>query len=154
MPRLPFEISERAGGLLAAGVIAATGLFFAWRSSLMDFGTANLPGPGFFPFFLGAALVAFAAIVAFGLWHAPPDDARVEFGHRDVLIVIAALLMVPWLFEPLGAYLTLGLFGAVLLRLIGHTSVPVALAAAAIAMAGCWWFFQVLLGVQLPTGPL
>jgi hypothetical protein len=78
----------------------------------------------------------------------------VEFGHRDVVIVIAALLMVPWLFEPLGAYLTLGLFGAVLLRLIGHTSVPVALAAAATAMAGCWWFFQVLLGVQLPTGPL
>ena len=28
---------------------------------------------------------------------------------------------------------------------------PLAIAAAAVGMAGCWYFFQVLLGVQLPT---
>ena len=59
----------------------------------------------------------------------------------------------PLLFEPLGAYLSLGLFGAVLLVLIARVSVPLASLAACVAMAACWYFFQVLLGLQLPRGP-
>jgi len=61
---------------------------------------------------------------------------------------------VPLLFEPLGAYGTLGLFGAVLLIVIARTPIWIAGGAAAIAMVACWYFFQVLLGLQLPTGPL
>ena len=59
----------------------------------------------------------------------------------------------PLLIEPLGAYATLGLFGAVLLMLIARVSVVIAGIAAAIAMVACWYFFQVLLGLQLPDGP-
>jgi len=57
------------------------------------------------------------------------------------------------LFEPLGAYLSLGLFGAVLLVVLARVSVPLAIVSACIAMAACWYFFQVLLGLELPIGP-
>jgi hypothetical protein len=77
----------------------------------------------------------------------------VDLGHRDVILVCAAMLAIPPLFEPLGAYVTLGLFGAVLLVVIGRVSLVLAGAAAVIGMAACWYFFQVLLGLQLPTGP-
>ncbi len=70
-----------------------------------------------------------------------------------MLIVFAALVAVAALFEPLGAYLVLGLFGAVLLVLLARVSVPLAIASAAVAMVACWYFFQVLLGLQLPRGP-
>ena len=69
-------------------------------------------------------------------------------------IVIAALLAVPLAFELLGAIITLGLLGTVLLVLIARVSLPLAIAAAGLGMAACWYFFQVLLGLQLPSGPL
>jgi hypothetical protein len=63
------------------------------------------------------------------------------------------MLLVPLLFEPLGAYVTLGLFGAVLLVLVARTSLVIAGISAVAGMAACWYFFQVALGLQLPIGP-
>jgi len=57
-------------------------------------------------------------------------------------------------FELLGANMTLGLLGAALLVLIGRVPLPLAILAAGLGMAACWYFFQVLLGLQLPAGPL
>ena len=71
-----------------------------------------------------------------------------------MLIVIAALLAVPLIFEPLGASVTLGLLATALLVLIARVPLPLAIAAAGLGMAACWYFFQVLLGLQLPAGPL
>jgi len=83
----------------------------------------------------------------------PANGETVALGHRDVLIVLAAALAVPLLFDPLGAYLTLGLFGVVVLVLIARVSLLLAIAASVAGMAACWYFFEVLLGLQLPTGP-
>jgi putative tricarboxylic transport membrane protein len=145
-------VSERRGGIIVAGALAAAGALFAWQSSRLDLGNLELPGPGFFPLFLGAVLVAFAAVIGFDCWRSPPGEA-VELGHRDVLIAIAALLVVPLLFEPLGAYITLGLFGTVMLVLIARIRLLPAIAAAGVGMAACWFFFQQLLGLQLPAWP-
>lgn len=64
-----------------------------------------------------------------------------------------ALLAVPLLFEPLGAAVTLGLLATALLVLIARVRLPLAIAAAGLGMAACWYFFQGLLGVSLPVGP-
>jgi len=132
-------------------MLAVIGAVFVWQSWLLDLGRVGRPGPGFFPLVLGALLVALAGVIGIGRWRSAEGQA-IEFGHRDVLITIACLLAVPLLFEPLGAYLTLGLFGTAMLVLIGRVSVLRALAAASIGMAACWGFFQQLLGLQLPTG--
>jgi hypothetical protein len=150
---LPYAICIRRGGVAMACVLALVGLLFAWQASLLDLGHVGLPGPGFFPLMLGVSLVALALAIGIEGWREAADGKTVEVGHRDVMIVFAALLAVPVLFELLGAKLTLGLFGAVLLVLIARTRLWLAGLAAVIAMAACWYFFEVLLGLQLPTGP-
>jgi hypothetical protein len=146
-------ISARYGGMCVAAVLAAIGLIFTWQASLIDFGDLALPGPGFFPLVLGAVVFVLAAVIGVRDWFQTAGGETVELGHRDVLIVLAAMAAVPALFEPLGAYATLGLFGAALLVLIARCSLVVAALSAAIGMAACWYFFQVALGLQLPIGP-
>jgi putative tricarboxylic transport membrane protein len=147
----------RGGGMLVAAVLALTGLVFIGQAALIDLGDFALPGPGFFPLVLGIVVVALSAAIGVEHWSggegAGGTHEAVELGHRDVLIVFAALLVVPALFEPLGAYATLGLFGAVLIVLIARRSWLIAALAAAVGMAACWYFFQVALGLQLPLGP-
>jgi putative tricarboxylic transport membrane protein len=150
---LPRAVSARRGGIVVAAVLAGVGLLFAWQASLLDFGGFDLPGPGFFPLVLGVLVFAFAVLIAIEGLRGAGEGETVELGHRDVLIVLAALLAVAALFEPLGAYLSLGLFGAVLLVVLARVAVPLAVASAAVAMVACWYFFQVLLGLQLPRGP-
>jgi hypothetical protein len=146
-------ISASRGGMCVAGVLAAIGLLFAWQASLIDFGDFALPGPGFFPLVLGVLVFVLSAVIGVEDWLGMGSQETIELGHRDVLIVFAALLVVPLLFEPLGAYATLGLFGAVLLVLIARVSLVVAGLSAITAMVLCWYFFQVALGLQLPIGP-
>jgi hypothetical protein len=150
---LPRAFSARRGGIVVAGLLAASGGVLVWQAARLDLGVGAVPGPGFFPLLLGAMLVILAVAIGIGCWRSS-DGEPVELGHRDVLIVMVALLLVPLAFEPLGALLTLGLFGVVLLALIARVALPLAAVAAALAMAGCWYFFQHLLGLQLPSGPL
>ena len=150
---LPYAISRRRGGVALAALLALGGAVTVWQSSLLDIGNFDLPGPGFFPLALGATLIVLATAIGVESWRMPEGEP-IEVGHRDVLVVIAALLAVPIAFEPLGALPTLGLFGAGLLIVVARTRVPIAIFAAAIGMAACWYFFQVLLGLQLPAGPL
>ena len=153
MRRLPRAYSARGGEMLVAGMLAAAGAVFVWQAALLDLGNVALPGPGFFPLVLGAAVMIFATVIGIECWRSSGAEI-VELGHRDVAIVIVALLAVPLVFELLGAGITLGLLGTVLLVLIGRVPLPLAIAAAGLGMAACWYFFQVLLGLQLPAGPL
>jgi putative tricarboxylic transport membrane protein len=150
---LPLVVSARRGGIVVALVLALIGLVFAWQASLLDFGGFELPGPGFFPLVLGVVVFACSTLIAIEGFRGAGAGETVELGHRDVLIVLAALVAVAALFERLGAYLSLGLFGAVLLVVIARVSIPLAVLSACIAMTACWYFFQVLLGLQLPLGP-
>ena len=149
---MPRSLSSRTGGVLAAAMLGACGLFFVWQSLRLDLGHPGLPGPGFVPLSLGAALLVCASLIGIECARRREVEA-VEFGHRDVLITLAALLVLPVVFEPLGALLSLGLFGAAMLVLVGRIAAPVAIAASALGMTACWYFFEVLLGVSLPAGP-
>jgi hypothetical protein len=145
-------ISVRNGGLWVAAVLAVTGIVFAWQALLLDLGDLALPGPGFIPLGLSVATVVLAGMIGFREWRRADSGETVELGHRDVLIVFLAMLAMPLLFESLGAYLTLGAFGAVLLVLVARTSIVIATIAMVAGMVGCWYFFQVALGLQLPIG--
>jgi hypothetical protein len=145
-------ISVRRGEIWIAAILVVAGVVFGWQASLLDFGTLALPGPGFIPLVLSLATIALGGIVGAREWLRADSGETVELGHRDVLIVFVAMLAVPLLFEPLGAYLTLGAFGAVLLVLVARASIVIAGVAAAAGMVACWYFFQVALGLQLPIG--
>lgn len=150
---LPCKVDVRIGGLAVAGALAAIGILFIWQASLLDLGNVGLPGPGFFPLVLALMLLAFSALIGIDRWRTASNGEAVELGHRDVLIVVGAGLLVPLTFEWLGAYISLGLFGVIVLLLIARVSLLLALAASAAGMLACWFFFQVLLALQLPIGP-
>jgi putative tricarboxylic transport membrane protein len=151
-----WRIEERRGAVAAAATLFLAGAFFVWEASALDFGSLSLPGAGFFPLVLGAGLAALAAIIGTNVARAPGEAStdQVELGHRDVLVAFGALLAVPLAFERAGAYLTLGVFSFLLLVVIGKASALRAALACAAGMAGVWYFFKVLLGLQLPNGPL
>ena len=63
MRGLPRACSVRGGEVLVAGMLAAVGVLFVWQAALLDLGNVALPGPGFFPLVLGAALTIFATVI-------------------------------------------------------------------------------------------
>lgn len=148
----PRAFSSRRGGILVAGMLAVAGAFFVWQALLLDLGGVASPGPGFLPLLLGALILVAAALIAIECRRSPERET-VELGHRDVLITIVALLAVPLLFDHLGAYIPLALLAIVLLVLIGRIAILIAIPATAFGLMLCWFFFQVLLGLQLPSGP-
>jgi len=146
-------VSLRGGELAVAVVLFATGVFFAWQAAKMPFGTIRLPGPVFFPFVLGTLLSLCSLAIAAGTLRASRDGKNLELGHRDVLVVFAALAGAALVFERLGAYASLGLFTVTVLLLVARLSILISLAAASVGMIAVWLAFQVVLKVQLPAGP-
>jgi hypothetical protein len=140
------------GDVAAAVFLMIVGLFFAVAALRLEFGTISLPGPGFFPLVLGLSIAAFALLVMVQALREPRTAEVVELGHRDVLIGLLALIAVCLAFEPLGAFLTLGAFTALLLILIGRVSAIMAALSSIIGMVAVWYIFKVALGLQLPEG--
>src|SRR5690348_18371264 len=68
---LPRPVGVRRGGMAVAGALAAVGLLFAWQATGLDLGGIGLPGAGFFPLLMGAALAAFAAVIGGQLLREP-----------------------------------------------------------------------------------
>jgi len=150
----PRSFCARHCGLFGAGALAAVAMFFIAQASLLAVGSFAHPGPGFFPLILGGALLFCSLWIGAQYWHGKPTGVNYDIGHRDVVIAIMALLLIAPAFESVGAYLTLGTFAFVLLVFVARMNAVVALASSAIGMAAIWYFFQILLGVQLPKGLL
>ncbi len=150
----PRAICTRHCELACAVALGAIALFFIIYASNFAWGSVALPGPGFFPLLLGIALLFCSLWIGAETWRTAATGDCHELGHRDVLIVMGALFLVAPAFERLGAYLTLGLFAFVLLVLVARKNVFVAAASSAVGMAAVWYFFQILLGLQLPKGLL
>jgi hypothetical protein len=145
-------VSATVGGAIVALVLIVTAVFFVWQSALLPFGRVGLPGPGFFPFALGIVLGLLALAVLVGTLQGRMADAKVVFlGHRDVLIVFAALVGVAAAFEQADSYLVLGVFAGVLLLFIARTTPPRVVLGAVLGMVAVWLFFRLALGVRLPA---
>ncbi|HEX9465924.1 MAG TPA: tripartite tricarboxylate transporter TctB family protein [Alphaproteobacteria bacterium] len=151
---MALRIDAQRGEAAVAVVLFLVGGFFAWQALALPMGSIGLPGPGFFPLVLGLALAAEALglIVASGGLARGDAEATTELGHRDVVLTYVALLLVPVFFEQLGALATLGVFAAAVAMIVGRFAWWRAGLGAAIGMAAVWYFFKVLLGVQLPAG--
>ena len=150
----PRAFCVRYCGLACAVGLAVIAVFFIAQASMLAWGSLALPGPGFFPLLLGIALLFCSIWIGAQLWRGEPTGENHELGHRDVLIAMVALLLIAPAFETLGAYLTLGLFAFALLVSVARVNMFVALASSAVGMAAIYYFFQILLGLQLPKGIL
>ena len=145
-------LPTRIGEMIVAAALLGAAVFFIWGSLYLPFGGIGLPGPGFFPFALGSMLALFALTIFARVYSGPGGD-RVYLGHRDVLVVFAALGGVALTLEALGAYASLGTFMAILLLTVAKSALWRVALGTGLSMVAVWVAFKVLLGVQLPAGP-
>lgn len=136
------------------------GGFICWESLKLDYGRINQPGPGFFPFWLGLALIIISSSIAI-------QYVRIEIipstsSHQlwkdiawgKVLCCVGALLVYAFVLERVGYIITTFLFLLFLFLAIGHQKWFIVIFGSAIFSFITYTFFKLWLGVQLPRGVL
>lgn len=141
---------EALVGLAFAGLGAAA-MIGGWR---MPEGSVALPGPGFAPGVVGAALLAVGLGCTWQALRTSESLAPVSLSDLRVWLVLAVLAGTAAAFEPVGAAVSIAVSFALLARIIGRfrwwTCAVAGLLAAAVAVL----LFGRLLGVRLPGGVL
>jgi hypothetical protein len=125
------------------------------EASKLEFASSYGAGSGFFPFWLGVAIIVIAMIVALYAWRNPSDDdsSKPIIWSAKKLLALAALLGFVFALDLLGFVTGFAFVVAFLLKLEGETwrkAISVALASG----IGFYIFFVRLLSVTLPAGPL
>jgi putative tricarboxylic transport membrane protein len=142
----------------AGSVGVAFLLLGAWiciEALQVPLGSFRMPGAGFFPLVLGLALSIFS-IMLLGTNLASParDSTQVWPDRPEVLYLVASLVAAVWLFERAGFLLTMALFLAVAMRVLGRMRwVTVVVLALAGSVTSYVLFSRALL-IALPSGIL
>lgn len=147
----------KRGWQVASWTLLAICVLFAYEAFQLSLSDALGPGPGFFPFWLGAlgAVLAAALLVQLHLGSVDLGVEALEFnraGARSILLVLAGLAVAAALLEVIGFRLSMLLLIAYLLVILGVRR-PVVVATCAIAGSfGVFHVFFDLLKVSLPIG--
>ncbi len=143
-----------AGDAAMGMALAAVGAAFTVLSAPIPRGEVGNPGPGFFPFVLGLALMGLGMGSAVRAWRARRSAGTVSLGNRKALVCVLAMAASAVAFVPLGFVPTTAVFLAVLFWALGSISWWKAAAVAVVSSALLWVVFDRLLGVLLPAGVL
>ncbi len=137
--------------LMAAGAAIAVGsLRYGW-------GSFDSPGPGFLPFFAGAAMVGFSALDllhSFAKGWRPLRDAWQGMRWTRPAIAAACLLLYSAFLTDLGFLISTIILMVYLYRVLEPSGWKETLFAAVATTGGFYVVFQVWLEAQLPRGPL
>ena len=131
------------------------GLFVIWQASKLEFASSYGAGSGFFPFWLGVAIVSLALLVIVAAWRNPsnPDNAVAPHWSKQKIAAYLALLAFVSTVEIVGFIIAITFLSAFLFKLEGESWLR-ALAVASATGIGFYLFFVRLLSVTLPLGPL
>ncbi len=139
-------------------VLLLFGTFISWESRGLDIGRAVRPGPGFFPFWLGWALivVSLALLIHLGREKNDPpsssEDPWKGFQWEKVLCSCAALLLYALFLETLGYILATVVLMLFFFRAIEPQKWFVVIPGSVITSFITYLLFKVWLQVQLPRG--
>lgn len=143
--------------LTAATLLIALGAFMAWQAWDWPYMTKDGPGPGFFPLWIGALLIALSALlIALQIADAGarrPVEKTKWTGTRHVLMGWAALMAAAALLEPAGFVVSYALLCMFLIRVVFQQSWRAALTVSLVSAGAFWYLFVQLLKVRLPAGP-
>ena len=136
--------------LVGIGAFAAVGVYVLVGSVELNLWTSLGPGPGLFPFAMGAVLVAMAALWLVQELRRPSDTAEgVDRGL--VAAVVLSLTILAALMDLLGFQLSMFLFLMYHLRLRGRRSWVSSLITALAGSVGAFYAFNYGLNVTLPV---
>jgi len=143
--------------VVASALIIVLGLFVIHEARAWEYMTPDGPGPGFFPLWIGIAMVALSALYlashVFDVTRGQPVHRTNWAGTPLVVAGWAAFMAVVALIKPLGFIAALVLLTLIYVRVIYRRSYRAALFTAAGSAFGFWLLFVKLLGMRLPAGP-
>jgi putative tricarboxylic transport membrane protein len=143
----------KAGGVtLVFLLLAAFICVEAWQ---VPFGSLRMPGAGFFPLLLGVTLgVLSLLLLGTSLLGAGGDAIDVRPERREVVQLAASIFAAVFLFERAGFLLTMALFVAVVMKMLGTMRWVTAIVLALLGSVAAYVVFGRVLLIALPSGLL
>jgi putative tricarboxylic transport membrane protein len=143
----------KAGGVTLVFLLLAVFICFeAWQ---VPVGSLRMPGAGFFPLLLGVTLGVLALLLlGMSLVGAGGDAVDVRPERREVLQLAASIFVAVFLFERAGFLLTMALFVAVVMKILGTMSWTTAIVFAVLGSVAAYVVFGRVLLIALPSGIL
>jgi putative tricarboxylic transport membrane protein len=145
----------RDGEIIAGALLAGLGVYIFIQSRAWDYYTEDGPGPGFFPYWYGVAMMVLSlALIVSRVRKFETGQGRATdwSATRRALGTWLAFAVSVALMEPLGFVLSFALLTFVIVTLIFHRP-PVTAGLTAIGVAVAFHLtFPVILSVPLPTG--
>jgi hypothetical protein len=134
------------------------GIFISWEARGLEVGRVVKPGPGFFPFWLGLALIIVSLALLFHFGRKKIDlslssqDLWKGLHWEKVLYSSVALLLYALFLETLGYILSTILLVFFFFRAIEPQKWVVVILGSVITSFVTYFLFKVWLQVQLPAG--
>ncbi|HEX2988237.1 MAG TPA: tripartite tricarboxylate transporter TctB family protein [Chloroflexota bacterium] len=139
---------------IAAAVCFLVGAVIVREGTQLTYMSGFSVGPGFFPFWLGLALMLLSAILF--ITTRAPNQPFIESasGFRKAAMVAVAVLVYVVGLSYLGLLLALAILLAFLVGVVERKSWRVWAPVALLGSLGCYLIFEVWLSVPLPIGVL
>ena len=146
----------KKGDVISGAVLAALGVFIITQARAWDYYTLDGPGPGFFPFWYGVAMVVLSLLLVLNAARAESDgEAKaVDWpGTGRAMTVWLAFALSVGLMDFLGFLISFALLAFFLVAVIFRRPVITAAVVAVTSALAFHLIFPVLLSVSLPIGP-
>lgn len=143
------------GDVISSAVLAALGVYIVMQSRAWDYYTLDGPGPAFFPFWYGIAMVALSVLLMVNVTRKGRGaEEAVDWAAtgRAVATWVALALAVA-LMEWVGFLISFALLTFFVVAVIFRRPLPTAAIVAVVAALAFHLIFPVALSVALPTGP-
>ncbi len=132
--------------------------FVCEQAYRLKLGEVRKPGPGLFPFCLGAVMFLLSVIALFqslgrmGEMHKGTDGER--FRWWNIVVILAAIVAYALTLETVGFVIDTFLFICLLLKVVDPQSWKTTLLGGAISAVAADLVFNVIFRAQIPTGIL
>jgi putative tricarboxylic transport membrane protein len=147
----------RTGDIVSGGVLAGLGVYIVIEARSLEYMGSDGPGPGFFPMWYGACMIALSLILAGTGVRGAGGEAGSAVNWREIGRVLAswaAFAACVGLLPVLGFLLAFGAFTFLLIAGMYRRPVAMALTVAVLMSAGFYLLFPLALNVELPVGRL
>ena len=133
--------------------------YLVFESRQMEYYADLGPGPGFFPFWLGAGLGILSIIWLIQASKEPGGALEAGFipnrvGLVRILCVLVAMVLFAWVVDDLGFQLTMLIFLSFLLTALGRRKLIVTAAVALVGSFGVYYLFTHWLDVRLTASSI
>ena len=147
----------KKGDVISGAVLAALGVFIITQALAWDYYTLDGPGPGFFPFWYGVAMVVLSLLLVLNAARSGSDGeskAAVDWPAtgRAMTAWLAFALSVG-LMDFLGFLISFALLAFFIVAVIFRRPFVTATVVAVVSALAFHLIFPVALSVSLPTGP-